>query len=78
MCPVRRYPVHPLGPVPGGLFREEPSMRVIQWAGVAAIALSLSAVRADDLKSGPEKKIGGAFDVKAVTGESKGKTFCYV
>jgi hypothetical protein len=53
-------------------------MRVFQWAGVAALALSLSAVRADELKSGPEKKTGGPFDIKAVTGESKGKTFCYV
>ena len=53
-------------------------MRVVQGIGLAAIVLSLSAVRADDLKSGPEKKIGGAFDVKAVTGASAGKTFCYV
>jgi hypothetical protein len=53
-------------------------MRVIQWVGVAAIVLSLSSARADDIKSGPEKKIGGPFDVKAVTGDNKGKTFCYV
>jgi len=44
-----------------------------------AIVLSLSpAVGADELKSGPEKKIGGPFDVKAFTGDNKGKTLCYV
>ena len=53
-------------------------MRVMQWTGLAVIALSLSTVRADEIKSGPEKKIGGPFDVKAVTGDGKGKTFCYV
>jgi hypothetical protein len=53
-------------------------MRVIQGIGLATIVLSLSAVRADELKSGPEKKIGGPFDIKAVTGASAGKTFCYV
>lgn len=53
-------------------------MRFIGGIGLAAIVLSLSAARADDLKSGPEKRIGGAFDVKAITGDSKGKTFCYV
>jgi hypothetical protein len=53
-------------------------MRVIQGIGLAAIVLSLSAVRADELQSGPDKKIGGPFDIKAVTGDGKGKTFCYV
>ena len=53
-------------------------MRLSLGIGLAAIVLSLSASRADELKSGPEKKIGGAFDVKAITGASKGKTFCYV
>ena len=53
-------------------------MRFIQGMGLAAIMLSLSAARADELKSGPDKKIGGPFDVKAVTGDGKGKTFCYV
>jgi hypothetical protein len=54
-------------------------MRVMHGLGVAAIMVSLSmAAGADELKSGPEKKIGGPFDVKAVTGEGKGKTFCYV
>jgi len=53
-------------------------MRVISGIALAAIALSLSAVRADDVKSGPDKKIGGPFDIKAITGDGKGKTFCYV
>jgi hypothetical protein len=34
--------------------------------------------RADDIKSGPEDKTGGPFDVKAITGDNKGKTLCYV
>jgi hypothetical protein len=42
------------------------------------VALVLSATRADDVKSGPDKKIGGPFDVKAITGELKGKQLCYV
>ena len=41
-------------------------------------ALAVPAARAEELKSGPEKKIGGAFQVTAITGASKGKTFCYV
>jgi hypothetical protein len=54
-------------------------MRVLQGLGVAAIIVSLSAsIRADELKSGPEKQIGGPFDVTAFTGENKGKTLCYV
>jgi hypothetical protein len=54
-------------------------MRVIRLLGLAAVVgLSLSAVRAEDLKSGPDGKIGGAFQVKAITGEKAGKTLCYV
>ena len=53
-------------------------MRAVQWASLAAIMLSLPTVRADELKSGPDKKIGGPFDIKTVTGGSAGKTFCYV
>ena len=51
-------------------------MRVLFTLGLA-LALSVSAFGAD-LKSGPDKKIGGAFDVKAITGEKAGKTLCYV
>ena len=43
-------------------------MRVMLGLGLAAMALSLSAARAEELKSGPEKKIGGPFQVKAITG----------
>ena len=53
-------------------------MRLAQGIGLAAIVLSLGAVRADELKSGPEKKIGGPFQVKAFSGDNKGKTLCYV
>lgn len=48
---------------------------------VAALALSLSlfsGANADELKSGPGAKIGGAFQVKAITGEKAGDTLCYV
>jgi hypothetical protein len=53
-------------------------MRVVLGIGLAATMLSLPPLRADEFKSGPEKKIGGPFNVKAVTGGSAGKTFCYV
>lgn len=53
-------------------------MRMFRALGVAVVlALSLSVGFADDLKSGPEKKVGGPFDVKAITGEKAGKTLCY-
>jgi len=43
-----------------------------------ALALGLCATAfAEDIKSGPAKKAGGAFDVKAITGEKAGKTLCY-
>ena len=38
----------------------------------------LPAFAADDIKSGPDKKIGGPFDVKAITGDNAGKKLCYV
>jgi hypothetical protein len=55
-------------------------MRMVPILGLAALALAALAgpVPGEDLKSGPDKKIGGPFDIKAVTGEGKGKTFCYV
>lgn len=52
-------------------------MRTSMLTGLAALALAVSA-RADDLKSGPEKRSGGSFQVKAITGANKGKTLCYV
>jgi hypothetical protein len=54
-------------------------MRVFRNVGLAvAVALTLSAARAEDLKSGPDGKIAGPFDVKAITGAKAGDTFCYV
>ena len=53
-------------------------MRLVQGIGLAAIVLSLGTVRADDLKSGPEERIGGPFQVKAFSGENKGQTLCYI
>jgi hypothetical protein len=52
-------------------------MRTFRILTVVALALGVSAVRADDLKSGPEGKVGGPFQVKAITGEKKGDTLCY-
>jgi len=47
--------------------------------GILVVAgLALTMARADDIKSGPTTKIGGAFDVKAITGDNKGKTLCYI
>jgi peroxiredoxin len=54
-------------------------MRAFRILGLAVVlGLTLSVASADDLKSGPDKTIGGAFQVKAITGEKQGKTLCYV
>ena len=54
-------------------------MRVVYGASFALVlGLSLTAVQADDIKSGPDKKIGGPFQVKAITGDNKGTQLCYV
>jgi hypothetical protein len=46
---------------------------------VLALGLTFAAVQAEDkIKSGPTTKIAGAFDVKAITGEKKDQTLCYV
>ena len=45
---------------------------------LTCLALVLSPTRADEVKSGPYGRIGGHFEVKAVTGELQGKTVCYV
>ena len=48
-------------------------------AGILGMhSLSIDLTKADDVKSGPDKKIGGPFDVKAITGELKGRQLCYV
>jgi predicted metalloprotease with PDZ domain len=44
----------------------------------ASLALVLGGLRAEDVKSGPDKKIGGAFQVKAITGAAKDTQLCYV
>lgn len=53
-------------------------MRVLQLLSVGVLAVALSTARADEIQSGPTGKIGGAFFVKAITGEKKGETLCYV
>jgi len=59
---------------------EERVMRVYCYGASFALVLglSLAVARADDLKSGPTEKIGGPFQVKAITGDNKGKQLCYV
>ena len=52
-------------------------MRYGKLALVLVAGLVLT-VQADDIKSGPKSKIGGPFDVKAITGERKGDELCYV
>ena len=53
-------------------------MRLLSFTALALVlALSFNGVSADELKSGPGDKIGGAFQVKAITGEKQGKTLCY-
>lgn len=53
-------------------------MRAIRFLGLAVVvALASSVAMGDELKSGPDKKVGGPFDVKAITGEKAGKTLCY-
>src|SRR5262249_25045702 len=67
------------GTVPARLYNRSASMRLFRILALAAVvALSFSVASADDLKSGPKEKIGGPFDVKAITGEKAGKELCYV
>jgi hypothetical protein len=44
---------------------------------LAGLAFASAGLRAD-VESGPKDRIGGAFNVKAFTGDNKGKTLCYV
>lgn len=54
-------------------------MRLFRTLALALVAAVFAApVTADDLKSGPGEKIAGPFQVKAITGEKKGDTLCYV
>jgi hypothetical protein len=52
----------------------------VRLAGGALLVgcLALLAHAQDTIKSGPDKKIGGAFQVKAITGGSAGTQLCYV
>jgi len=63
------------------LSTEERNMRVFgRLALVLFAGVALTTARADDITSGPAagKRIGGPFDVKAITGALKGRTLCYV
>lgn len=66
------------------VFKEPLEERIMRLSGVGFVlvaGLALSAARAEDaIKSGPDtgKRIGGAFDVKAFSGDNKGKKLCYV
>ena len=53
-------------------------MRALCAVAALAVALVVTPTLADDIKSGPGDKIGGAFQVKAITGEKAGKSLCYV
>ena len=54
-------------------------MRVPRGIALAlVIGLSGSMAVAEELKSGLDKKTGGPFHVKAITGDNKGKQLCYV
>src|SRR5207249_6211027 len=67
-------PIHFRSTHTGGL-----AMRLMIVAALAvALGLSFNGANADELKSGPGAKIGGAFQVKAFTGEKAGTTLCYV
>jgi peroxiredoxin len=54
-------------------------MRLMIVAALAVtLGLSFQGANADELQSGPGKKIGGPFQVKAITGEKAGTSLCYV
>ena len=53
-------------------------VRLLGSVVMAACLALVVGVQAQDVKSGVTEKIGGAFNVKAITGEKKGETFCYV
>ena len=54
-------------------------MRMCGLAIALAIGFAVAtSFAADEVKSGPTKRIGGAFDVKAITGDKAGRRLCYV
>ncbi len=55
-------------------------MRAIRFLGLALVLVlgfGVSVAVGEDVKSGSTKKVGGPFDVKAITGEKAGKSLCY-
>jgi len=44
---------------------------------LAGLAFGSKGLR-EDVESGLKDRVGGAFSVKAITGDNKGKTLCYV
>jgi hypothetical protein len=54
-------------------------MRLFQGLALAAVVgLCATMTSAEEPKSGLDKRIGGPFQVKAFTGDNKGKQLCYV
>lgn len=53
-------------------------VRVLGAVLAATLALVGGYTIAEEVKSGPSDKIKGPFNVKAITGEKAGDTFCYV
>src|SRR4051812_32909224 len=58
----------------------EESIMKVRFASCAVLlgCLALLPTWAEEKKEPAKKRIGGAFQVKAITGENKGKTLCYV
>jgi hypothetical protein len=51
----------------------------ICFSALLSAGLLVAAIQAaEPVKSGPTDRIGGAFQVKAITGEAKGEQLCYV
>ena len=54
-------------------------MRILCGMSLLLVAgLIGTPAQADDVKSGPTDRIGGAFQVKAITGDKQGEQLCYV
>lgn len=45
---------------------------------LGGLALAAAGANGQEVQSGPDKKIAGAFNVKAITGDKQGTTLCYV
>ncbi|MCS6897194.1 MAG: hypothetical protein NZM29_04410, partial [Nitrospira sp.] len=53
-------------------------LRAFVGLAVAGVIGLAGTIFAEEIKSGPTDRIGGAFNVKAFTGERKGESLCYV